>query len=60
MTVEIPVECSQEEKEVRLNFCKVCENFQIEESGITICKETGCNISFMVGFNFKQCPKENW
>lgn len=52
--------CTVEEVFARVEFCKVCENFDIDEQGLTKCKETGCNINMMSSFKFKSCPKGNW
>jgi hypothetical protein len=53
------LECTPEQKEIRLHLCKNCVNFTVEDNH-TICSGTGCNISLMVTFNFKQCPLEKW
>lgn len=53
------VECTSEESAVRRSICVTCEKFSIN-NGHTICSETGCNISLMVTFKFKECPLEKW
>jgi hypothetical protein len=57
--VDLGVECSPEQTANRLSICKNCENFNFNEIH-TICKSTGCNISLMTTFSFKQCPLEKW
>ena len=55
------VNCTPEESESRVSFCRGCENFYIDETdNNTKCKGTGCNISLMISFLFKSCPKGNW
>jgi hypothetical protein len=56
---DIGVECSIEEKTTRLNLCKSCVNFTFEDEH-TVCSSTGCNISLMTTYSFKQCPLEKW
>lgn len=52
--------CSQIESTSRLEKCKDCVNFYIDADQHTKCNATGCNISMMVTFQFKQCPLEKW
>ena len=55
------IHCSIEEADERLTVCKTCEKFTIaEEPPVTKCIESGCNISMMISFKFKQCPLEKW
>lgn len=54
------IECSSEQKLARLELCKSCVNFSFDTTGHTICSGTGCNISLMTTYNFKQCPMEKW
>ena len=52
--------CTEEESNRRLEFCKLCEAFVINENNITQCLETGCLINLMISSFSKQCPKGNW
>lgn len=52
--------CDLAESNNRLNSCKSCENFYIDTDQQTKCKGSGCNISMMITFKFKQCPLEKW
>jgi hypothetical protein len=52
------LECTPEQTEHRLNVCKLCENFTIRDT--TTCSATGCNISLMITYSFKQCPLGKW
>jgi hypothetical protein len=59
ITSDSGVECSPEQKIARLDLCKQCVNFVFKDNH-TICSGTGCNISLMTTYNFKQCPLEKW
>jgi|688.fasta_scaffold649978_2 hypothetical protein len=52
--------CTIEESESRLALCKPCENFFIDTDNHTKCRGSGCNISLMTTYKFKQCPLEKW
>jgi len=54
------VVCDAAESNSRLEKCKPCENFYIDTDQQTKCKGSGCNISMMITFKFKQCPLEKW
>jgi hypothetical protein len=54
------VECTSEEQASRLELCKSCVNFTIDAESHTVCSGTGCNISLMTTYSFKQCPLEKW
>jgi hypothetical protein len=56
----IVVNCTIEESEERVAECSKCVNFIFDENGITKCSASGCNISLMTTFKFKQCPLEKW
>lgn len=56
---EPDIACTPDESETRLEFCKNCDNFIIEE-GTTRCKSSGCLINLMTTFKFKTCPKGFW
>jgi hypothetical protein len=58
--VDPGVECTPEEQLSRLELCKRCVNFIIDSEKHTICSGTGCNISLMTTYSFKQCPLEKW
>lgn len=59
-TSDAGIECNSETRLTRLNLCKNCKNFTIRADNNTVCSETGCNISLMITYNFKQCPLEKW
>ena len=50
-----------EETEARLEICKTCESFIIEETG-TRCSECigGCSISKLISHEEETCPKGKW
>ena len=52
--------CSSEESQLRLSHCKSCENFFIDTDNHTKCRGSGCNISLMITYRFKQCPVGKW
>lgn len=52
--------CTDEERSNRLEQCKLCENFTINDDGLTQCSASGCLINLMTTFKFKTCPKGNW
>jgi hypothetical protein len=52
--------CDEAESNSRFLKCKPCENFYIDSDQHTKCKGSGCNISMMITFKFKQCPMEKW
>jgi len=54
------ITCSAEESLTRHSYCKECDNFTINSDNHTICSASGCNISMMITFRFKQCPKGYW
>jgi len=58
--IELGIECTSAEKTARLELCKSCVNFATDEDNHTICSGTGCNISLMTTYTFKQCPLEKW
>jgi len=53
--------CTPDETQARIDVCKTCENFIIDETG-TRCAECsgGCSISFLVSQKDEICPKGNW
>ena len=53
-------ECTPEETEARLEVCKTCDSFSIEEDYTTKCQECMCSISLMITFKDQPCPKGNW
>ena len=57
---EVPVQCTTEESQLRFEICKPCENFFIDEDQHTKCRGCGCNISMLVTYKNKVCPKGNW
>jgi hypothetical protein len=50
-----------EETQARLDICKLCESFIIEESG-TRCAECvgGCSIGRLISHEEETCPKGKW
>lgn len=54
------VYCTEEEKNLRLDVCKVCDKFTFSEEKTTECTECGCSISLLTTFTFKSCPLEKW
>ena len=52
--------CTEQESNNRLEFCKNCEAFIINENNLTQCLETGCLINLTISSLSKQCPKGNW
>lgn len=53
--------CTPEQADARLSVCKTCEKFEIPTNpSITKCAASGCNISMMISFKFKECPLEKW
>jgi hypothetical protein len=57
---EIIITCTQEESAQRVTECSKCVNFIFDENQNTKCSSSGCNISLMTTFKFKQCPLEKW
>ena len=57
---DIQIECNDEEKITRLTHCKNCKYFLIESETITKCTECNCNISLLITYKFKSCPKDYW
>lgn len=53
--------CTEEEMLSRIEVCKTCDSFIIEESG-TRCSQCigGCSISFLVSHKNEICPKGKW
>lgn len=53
--------CSEEETQRRIETCKQCDSFIVEETG-TRCSECvgGCSISLLVSHMDQVCPKDNW
>lgn len=53
--------CTLEESQERLEVCKQCESFIIEETG-TRCAECagGCSISLLISHVDQVCPKDKW
>jgi hypothetical protein len=53
--------CTVEETQERVEICKTCDSFIIEEIG-TRCAEClgGCSISLLVSHKDEICPKGNW
>lgn len=60
MTFDSEINCTPEEIETRLNFCKVCPNLAFDEKQFTKCSKSGCLINLMTSFKFKSCPEGNW
>jgi hypothetical protein len=58
--IDPEVTCTAEESEARLSLCKSCENFFIDVDKHTKCRSSGCNISLMITYRFKECPLEKW
>ena len=50
--------CDENETQRRLFECKNCEHFVVNNK--TICGKTGCSISLMSTFKFKECPINRW
>lgn len=50
---------TEEQKETRLNTCKQCENFTVDEE-FTTCNKCGCSISLLISFLNEKCPMEKW
>lgn len=53
--------CSLEESQQRIEVCKMCESFIVDEMG-TQCAEcaSGCSISLLISHKDQVCPKGNW
>jgi hypothetical protein len=53
--------CTEEESLSRIEICKQCESFIIEEIG-TRCAECagGCSISLLISHIEQVCPKGKW
>ncbi len=53
--------CTQEEMQARVEICKTCDSFIVEDIG-TRCTEClgGCSISFLISHKDEPCPKGNW
>jgi hypothetical protein len=53
--------CTPEETQERIEVCKTCDSFIIEEIG-TRCSECsgGCSISLLVSQKDQVCPKGRW
>jgi hypothetical protein len=53
--------CGEEETQRRIEICKQCDSFIVEETG-TRCAECagGCSISLLVSHTDQVCPKGNW
>jgi hypothetical protein len=53
--------CTEEESLSRIEICKQCESFIVEEIG-TRCAECagGCSISLLISHTEQVCPKGNW
>lgn len=52
--------CDNDESNRRLEFCKICDAFIINENNITQCLDAGCLINLMISSLSKSCPKGNW
>lgn len=59
MPEDLGIACTPDETAVRLSLCQTCVNFTFKD-GHTVCSSSGCNISLMTTFSFKQCPLEKW
>lgn len=53
------VTCNLTESLQRLEFCKKCPEFKIENM-ITKCSACNCSISMVTTFKYKACPAGNW
>jgi hypothetical protein len=53
--------CTQEEMQARVEICKTCDSFIVEDIG-TRCAEClgGCSISLLISHKDEPCPKGNW
>jgi hypothetical protein len=53
--------CTPEETQERVEICKQCPSFIVEDIG-TRCAECsgGCSISLMVSHKDELCPRGNW
>lgn len=54
------IDCSEQEKQNRLDVCKNCEKFKIEENFTTSCSQCACPIAFMISFIDNKCPLDKW
>jgi uncharacterized paraquat-inducible protein A len=43
----------------RLDICKTCENFSVQDE-FTSCLKCGCSISLLTLFKFETCPIGKW
>lgn len=50
---------TESERELRLEICKACENFNIDDE-FTSCLQCGCSISLLVTFKLEKCPIGKW
>lgn len=53
-------ECTPEEAQTRLETCKQCEHFTIEENFTTSCAKCRCTIGFLIYDKDQNCPEGNW
>lgn len=53
--------CTEEESQSRIEVCKQCESFIIEDTGTRCAECSGrCSISLLVSQTDQVCPKGNW
>ena len=52
-------DCTPEERERRLNICKTCENFYIQDQK-TFCRGCECSLSLLITFQIESCPENKW
>ena len=53
-------DCSIEEQETRLNVCKSCTRFWLNEEQKTYCLEANKSIAFMITNKTISCPLGKW
>jgi hypothetical protein len=51
---------TEEERQIRLNFCNLCEDNLLIDKIYQTCNLCACPIEFVIRFKFKECLKGNW
>lgn len=53
-------ECTPQEQMERLNVCKGCDRFVVNEDTTTKCSACECSISLLITFVDQSCPLGKW
>lgn len=52
--------CTFDEQKRRLDTCKGCDMFRMDDNGMTTCDACACSLSLLITFMEQSCPMGKW